>query len=228
MKPLRFFSTLLFGLQAITMMVTSCTGAQVSANPTSPPPATPAATIPPLPTATPTLFPTPQLPSGEWSWYENEDYGYRIAHPNTWTHIVEWDEEWNEQTYEYLVIHRDRSYSETAEVIVDIWNISKTEGFDLVDWLNKSEGITLGESNETNATISGLDAVSQFQPAGGMTGDLAQLLFTNGKSVFRIFFTSGAIPTEAADIQIFIDSMQSFSLLSGPSGPLSLPTGWEK
>jgi len=228
MKPLRFFSTLLFGLQAITMMVTSCTGAQVSANPTSPPPATPAATIPPLPTATPTLFPTPQLPSGEWSWYENEDYGYRIAHPNTWTHIVEWDEEWNEQTYEYLVIHRDRSYSETAEVIVDIWNISKTEGFDLVDWLNKSEGITLGESNETNATISGLDAVFQFQPAGGMTGDLAQLLFTNGKSVFRIFFTSGAIPTEAADIQIFIDSMQSFSLLSGPSGPLSLPTGWEK
>jgi len=228
MKPLRFFSTLLFGLQAITMMVTSCTGAQVSANPTSPPPATPAATIPPLPTATPTLFPTPQLPSGEWSWYENEDYGYRIAHPNTWTHIVEWDEEWNEQTYEYLVIHRDRSYSETAEVIVDIWNISKTEGFDLVDWLNKSEGITLGESNETNATISGLDAVFQFQPASGMIGDLAQLIFTNGKSVFRIFFTSGAIPSEAADIQIFIDSMKSFTLLSGPSGPLSIPSGWEK
>ena len=228
MKPLRFFSTLLFGLQAITMMVTSCTLAQVSAKPTSPPPATPAPTISLLPTATPTVFPTPQLPSQEWIWYENEDYGYRIAHPNTWTHIVEWDEEWDEQTYEYLVIHRDRSYSETAEVIVDIWNIAKPEEFDLIDWLNRSEGITLGESNEYNATISGLGAVFQFQPAGGMTGDLAQLLFTNGKSVFRIFFTSGAIPTEATDIQIFIDSMGSFTLLSGLSGPLSLPTGWEK
>ena len=212
MKAFRFFSILLCSLLAVT----SCTGAQVSAKPTSPLP------------ATPTLFPTPQLPSEEWSWYENEDYGYRIAHPTTWTHIVEWDEEWDEQTYEYLVIHRDRSYSETAEVIVDIWNISKPEKFDLIDWLNRSEGITLGESNEFNATISGLGAVFQFQPASGMIGDLAQLIFTNGKSVFRIFFTSGAIPSEAADIQIFIDSMKSFTLLSGPSGPLSIPSGWEK
>src|SRR3989337_2036863 len=228
MSSKRFFSTLFLSLLIASIGMTGCMGVQSTAETTSILTDMPATANTPLPNATPTLFPTPQLPSGEWSWYENEDYGYRIAHPNTWTHIVEWDEEWNEQTYEYLVIHRDRSYSETAEVIVDIWNISKTEGFDLIDWLNKSEGITLGESNETNATISGLDAVFQFQPAGGMTGDLAQLLFTNGKSVFRIFFTSGAIPTEAADIQIFIDSMQRFSLLSGPSGPLSLPTGWEK
>ena len=141
---------------------------------------------------------------------------------------MEWDEEWNEQTYPYLVIHRDRSYSKTAEVIVDIWKIAKTEGFDLIDWLNQSEGITLGESNDYNATISGMDAVFQFQPASGMTGDLAQLIFTDGKSVFRIFFTSGAIPTEVADIQIFVDSLRSFTLLPGPSGPLSLPGVWEE
>ena len=111
---------------------------------------------------------------------------------------------------------------------MDIWNISKPEKFDLIDWLNRSEGITLGESNEFNATISGLGAVFQFQPASGMIGDLAQLIFTNGKSVFRIFYTSGAIPSEAADIQIFIDSMKSFTLLSGLSGPLSIPSSWEK
>jgi hypothetical protein len=61
-----------------------------------------------------------------------------------------------------------------------------------------------------------------------MIGDLAQLIFTNGESVFRIFLTSGAIPTGKADIQIFVDSLRSFILLSGPSGLLNLPTAWEK
>ena len=208
--------------------MTGCTGTQATAEPINVQTAKPALTNTPLSTVTPTLFPTPQLPLQEWSWYRNEEYEFCIAHPKTWTHIVEWDYEWDEETFEYLVIHRDRSYSETAEVIVDIWMISKTEDFDLINWLNRSEGITMGESNEYNATISGLDAIFQFSPAGGMIGDMAQLIFTDGKSVFRILFTSGAIPSEALDIQIFIDSMQSFTLLSGPSGPLLLPTDWNQ
>jgi hypothetical protein len=61
---------------------------------------------------------------------------------------------------------------------------SEDRRIDLIDWLNQSEGITLGKSNEYNTTISGMDAVFQFQPASGMTGDLARLIFTNGNLCF--------------------------------------------
>jgi selenophosphate synthetase-related protein len=108
------------------------------------------------------------------------------------------------------VLHRDRSYSGSAEVIVDVWRIAQPDEFDLLDWMQRNPGlIILAEAGQEqiNASISGVEAVFQFEPASGMIGDLAQLTFADGQHVFSIVLTNGAIPALAEDREIYVDSL---------------------
>lgn len=186
------------------------------------------ATLIPSPAAssTPELLP----PRPGWTWYQSQSAGYRIAYPQSWMH----QKDWGQNTEPGPIQERVRFYSlDTGpEVIVDVWDVASLKGLDELAWINSNpEGILFAKLTQPvsyNATILGLPAVFQYQPAAWGTGDLAVLVFSDGKYVFRIFLNGTTIPPREADASVYRAMLENFALPDGPVGTLSVPTGWEK
>ncbi len=227
---LRILQPLAFPLLLIVLSACTSQGSD------APLPTLPSSSKPTLSVATqmpsPGASSTPELPSPRpgWTWYQSQYAGYRIAYPRSWTQ----QKDWEQNTQPDAIQERVRFYSPDTgpEVIVDVWDIASLEGFDLLAWINSNpEGLLfakLAQPVSYNAMILGLPAVFQYQPAAWGTGDLAALIFSDGKYVFRLFLNGTAIPPREVDASVYRAMLEDFVLPGGPFGDLSLPTGWEK
>ena len=179
----------------------------------------------PSPTAEPTeptaTSTTDSTAAAGWAWYEDTAANFTILYPQTW---------------EILPPYREgqtifSSPETNSQVRIDTWPLSA--GQDGLAKVRQDPGryaLTVApESIKPNATILGQPAFFHFAPSGGYgSPDMAFLLFQVDDQLFNIFYQSGTLPTYKAELAIFRQMLNSFSLLTETAVPPMIPTGWEE
>lgn len=187
---------------------------------------TPSPTNTPVPTettaaATETPQPTAKAEMPGWVSYEDAASSFTNAYPQTW---------------ELLPPYREgqtifSSPETNSQIRVDTWPLSADQdGLAKVRQDPARYALSVApESITPNATILGQPAFFHFAPSGGSgSADMAFLLFQADDRLFNIFYQSGTLPTYQAELAIFKQMLNSFSVDGKTAVSPTIPSGWEE
>lgn len=169
------------------------------------------------PTPTPTALPepTPDLPTPQsgWTWYYNELNDFAIAYPTTWRQ-------------DGATFHAPETNSQMQVRVHEL-----PTGQEWLEWVRTHQSDLIfttplaPEQVTVNATFQGRPSFFRLDEWAGSSQII--LVFPDGDRLFRFYFHSGTVPRLEAEMQVFREMMDSFTLPDDAKGETILPTGWE-